>query len=77
MDQSDDEHLHAARADEDKRAWWPTNEFAAELDVKPQSVRKRYSQTGSFWGIKPITLPNGHLRWPRDPVKLLTKGDGK
>lgn len=59
----------------------PTSGFASDLDVKPQSVRKRYSQTGSYFGIRPlIKLPNGRLRWPKNPVRILernSKGAGK
>lgn len=53
-----------------------TETFAAELALKPQSLRKRYSQTGSYFGICPIKLPNGRLRWPADAVeRLLSMGD--
>lgn len=41
-----------------------TEEFAAEKLVKPQTVRKRYSQTGSYFGTIPKRLENGRLRWP-------------
>ena len=40
-----------------------TNEYAAENLVKPQTVRKRYSQTGSYFGDVPVKLPNGRLQW--------------
>lgn len=41
-----------------------TNTFASGYLVKPQTVLKRYSNTGSYFGIKPIKLPNGRLAWP-------------
>ncbi len=41
-----------------------TREFAALNLVRPQSVRKRFCQTGSYFGIKPTKLPNGKLLWP-------------
>lgn len=41
-----------------------TNAFARAMLVKPQSVRKRWSQTGSYHGIKPRKLANGLLSWP-------------
>lgn len=41
-----------------------TAEFAASKLVLPQTVRKRLSQTGSYFGIKPIKFPNGQLAWP-------------
>lgn len=43
-----------------------TEEFAAEIKVRPQSIRKRYCQTGSYWGIRPVKVPNGRLLWPAD-----------
>lgn len=43
-----------------------TAEFARANQVKPQSVRKRYSTTGSYFGITPLRkLPNGRLEWPK------------
>ena len=41
-----------------------TNEFAREYLVKPQTVLKRFSQTGSYFGVVPLKLPNGRLAWP-------------
>lgn len=51
-----------------------TNEFADELRLRPQSVRKRYSQQGSYYGIFPEKLPNGRLRWPADALDKLARG---
>lgn len=45
-----------------------TAEFAAELSLQQQSIRKRLSQTGSYFGIRPFKLPNGKLRWPAGAV---------
>lgn len=42
-----------------------TDEFAGHNLVKGPSVRKRYSQTGSYFGVRPIKLANGRLKWPR------------
>lgn len=41
-----------------------TEEFASSHLVLPQTVRKQYSQKGSYFGIKPVKLPNGRLAWP-------------
>jgi hypothetical protein len=41
-----------------------TDEFANQWRVQSQTVRKRYSQYGSYFGIKPLRLPNGKLLWP-------------
>lgn len=41
-----------------------TEQFAFVQMVRPQSVRKRLSMTGSYFGVVPEKLPNGRLRWP-------------
>ena len=41
-----------------------TKEFAKRWFVKPQTVLKRYSQQGSYFGVKPRKLKNGKLEWP-------------
>lgn len=51
---------------------WSTEELANFLTLRAQSIRKRYSQTGSYFGATPIKLPNGRLAWPYEQVvKLL------
>ncbi|QND87120.1 Uncharacterized protein ChrSV_4902 [Chromobacterium vaccinii] len=52
-----------------------TNEFANGLSLRPQSIRKRFAATGSYFGVRPIKLPNGQLRWPTDAVERLMKGN--
>jgi hypothetical protein len=48
-----------------------TNQFAAALAVQPGTVRVRFCRTGSYFGVKPIKLPNGRLAWPSDgPARL-------
>jgi len=51
-----------------------TEELAAELGMKPQSIRKRYSQTGSYFHLRPVKLPNRRLRWPADAFEQLING---
>jgi len=53
-----------------------TEAFAREIGIKPASVRKRYNQTGTYFGIRPRKLPNGRLRWPVDAAKLLLEPVG-
>lgn len=48
-----------------------TEDFALALSLKPQSLRKRFSQTGSYFGIKPYKLPNGKLRWSSDSLSKI------
>lgn len=48
-----------------------TDAFAAQYLVGPQTVRKRLSRHGSYFGIKPLRLPNGRLLRPVDSIKAL------
>ncbi|WP_076098027.1 DNA-binding protein [Chromobacterium subtsugae] len=52
-----------------------TNALADLLGLRAQSLRKRFSQTGSYFGVRPTKLPNGQLRWPVDAVARLMKGE--
>ncbi|RIV77722.1 hypothetical protein D2V84_00225 [Burkholderia pseudomallei] len=51
-----------------------TDELAAILAVDPQSIRKRYSQTGSYHGVRPTKLPSRRLLWPVEAIKYLVLG---
>ncbi|WON74163.1 hypothetical protein [Nitrosospira sp. Is2] len=53
-----------------------TEELAKGLEVKSQSIHARVSRFGSYYGLRPIKLPNGRLRWPGDSKELL-KRQGK
>ena len=48
-----------------------TEELALALGMNAGSIRKRYSQTGSYFGLKPVKLRNGKLRWPADALMQL------
>lgn len=51
-----------------------TDEIATVTNHKPQTVRKKYCQTGDYFGVKPIKLGN-RLLWPvADVAKLLSGG---
>jgi len=43
---------------------WSAEQFAAENQVKAQSVRARLCRTGSYFGVRPLKLANGRLAWP-------------
>lgn len=49
----------------------PTDQYAAQNFVQPQTVRKRYAATGSYFGIRPLVMPNGRLMWPSDTIERL------
>lgn len=51
-----------------------TEELAALLSIRPQSIRKRYSQTGAYFSLRPTKLPNGRLMWPADALEQLAEG---
>lgn len=53
-----------------------TDEFATQHLVLPQTVRKQYSATGSYFGVIPLRLPNRKLLWPRDAVEKLLAAQG-
>lgn len=48
-----------------------TEEFAAQLLVQSDTVRKQVSLTGSYLGIRPVHLPNQRLLWPSDVIEQL------
>lgn len=48
-----------------------TEDLAARLGLRPQSIRKRYCQTGAYFCLRPAKLPNGRLMWPADSVEQL------
>lgn len=43
---------------------WQTKTFAAHNHIEEQTARKRYCQTGSYFGVVPQKHANGRLRWP-------------
>ncbi|QDH60980.1 DNA-binding protein [Pandoraea pnomenusa] len=54
-----------------------TAELAQALSQKPQSIRKRYAETGSYYGVRPVKLASRRLLWPADSIqKLISGADG-
>ncbi|GEM_PF-2015930 len=43
---------------------WQTKTFAARNHIEAQTARKRYNQTGSYFGVVPEKRANGRLAWP-------------
>jgi len=54
-----------------------TEALAFAIGLRPQSIRKRLSQTGAYFGLRPVKLPNGRLLWPADAVARLAFGASK
>ncbi len=48
-----------------------TEALADRLGIKPQSLRARVCRTGSYFGLRPLKLPNGRLLWPADSIERL------
>lgn len=48
-----------------------TVQFGAQIGIKPESIRVRLCQTGSYFGVTPRKLPNGRLLWPADAAEQL------
>jgi hypothetical protein len=48
-----------------------TQALAAQLGLQPHSIRSRLSRTGSYFGVRPHTLPNGRLLWPPDAFEQI------
>lgn len=54
-----------------------TDAMAEAVGVRAQSVRKRYSQTGTYFGLRPVKLPSRRLMWDANAViKFLTRDEG-
>lgn len=49
-----------------------TEELAALLRLKPQSLRAALCRDGHYFGLRPRKLPNGRLLWPADAIERLT-----
>lgn len=55
-----------------KKKYLPTNKFAENFGVKPDTVRRNLCTKGHFLGVRPVKLPNGRLLWPdTEPDNLL------
>lgn len=51
-----------------------TEEAAARLKVKPQTLRAAVCRAGHYCGVRPSKSPNRFLYWPADAVDRLTQG---
>ncbi|VWC40699.1 putative DNA-binding protein [Burkholderia lata] len=58
------------------RPYLLTEELAAQFGCSVQTIRWRFSTTGSFHGVRPKKLPNRFLAWPLDTVaRILAAAD--
>lgn len=61
----------AKRAD-DARPLLSTEELAARLGIKPQTLRAALCRDGEYFGVRPLKAKNRFLRWPADSVERLS-----
>jgi hypothetical protein len=61
----------APRAD-DARPPLSTEELAARLGIKAQTLRAAHCRDGDYFGVRPLKAKNRFLRWPADSVERLT-----
>ncbi len=52
-----------------------TEEFAAALRLRPQTIRAGLCNHGHVMGLRPVKLPNGRLLWDTAEVEALVSGE--
>lgn len=60
------------------KAHLSTEALAAELRIKPQTLRAALCRNGHYYSIRPVKMPNRRLLWPADALeRLTTKREGE
>ncbi|WP_323012526.1 hypothetical protein [Castellaniella sp.] len=55
-----------------------TDQLAAQLQIKPQTLRAALCRDGAYFGVRPHKMPNRRLLWPVDAAaRLMGKGDAQ
>lgn len=57
------------------RRSYSTDEAAAVLHIRPQTLRAALCREGHYFGLRPNKLPSRFLAWPADDVDALANGD--
>lgn len=52
-----------------------TEQAAAALHVRPQTLRAAICRNGHYFGVRPVKLPNRMLAWPAEAIGRLTAGE--
>ncbi len=52
-----------------------TEQAAAALHVKPQTLRAALSRDGHYMGLRPSKLPNRFLLWDASAIDALLNGE--
>lgn len=51
-----------------------TAQYARELGIQPESLRKSVAKNGSYFGVVPTKALNGRLVWPAAELDRLKGG---
>ena len=57
------------------RRSYSTEQAAAALHVRPQTLRAALCRDGHYFGVRPVKLPNRMLAWPCEAIERLTAGE--
>ena len=53
---------------------YSTEQAAAALHVRPQTLRAAICRDGHYAGVRPRKLPSRFLAWPAEQIDALTAG---
>lgn len=48
-----------------------TDQLAAQLNIRPQTLRAALCRDGAYFGLRPVKMPNRRLMWPTDAAQRL------
>ncbi len=54
---------------------YSTDQAAAALHVRPQTLRAALCRDGHYFGVRPIKRVNRMLAWPADAIDALARGE--
>lgn len=54
---------------------YSTEQAAAALHVRPQTLRAALCRAGHYCGVMPIKLPSRLLAWPAEAIDRLLNGE--
>lgn len=52
-----------------------TEQAAAALHIRPQTLRAALCRDGHYFGIRPVKLPSRLLAWPAEAIDALLNGE--